>query len=81
MNGMNENGMNRRRCRAIGEPGVYTAGLQDVAPHSPGFTPPGYIMSPRSGARRNEKETFVAQRIQGLRPGLQAVAPFRGSED
>jgi hypothetical protein len=55
-----------------------------VAPHSPGFTPwatgcrpalprvytLGYGLSPRSGARRNEKETFVGQRTQGLHPGL-----------
>jgi hypothetical protein len=48
---------------------------------NPGFTPPGYMMSPRFGTRRIEKDTFVVQRTQGLYPGLQGCRPVPGLQE
>jgi hypothetical protein len=68
-------------------------GLRDVAPFRgsgdgrvaglgfprfPGFTPPGYVMSPRIGARGMDGGRDRCSR--GWHPGLRDVASFRGWE-
>jgi hypothetical protein len=65
-----------RRGSRMRAPGVHT--IPRGSHHFPGVCTPGYVMSPRSGARNMGGRRIELSR--GLHPGLRDVAPFRGSE-